>query len=136
MYYGAQLAVRPPKFVISVNMLGAISPAYQRFLINQIRETWNFEGVPIRLELKKKPERKARRVTEALAVSAATGEDPTLLGWDGVEPHDFGVADDDGDDDVGEDFAGVDEAEWADDDAKPIKAAKPARPAKTAKSKK
>ncbi|MBI5607664.1 MAG: ribosome biogenesis GTPase Der [Deltaproteobacteria bacterium] len=136
MYYGAQLAVRPPKFVISVNMLGAISPAYQRFLINQIRETWDFEGVPIRLDLKKKPERKARRVTEALAVSAVTGEDPTLLGWDGVEPHDFGGDDDDGDEDVGEDFDGVDEAHWADDDVQPSKASsptKPVRPSKTAK---
>jgi len=58
MHYGAQLAVRPPKFVILVNLPEAISAAYERFLMAQIRDEWDFFGSPIRLELKKKARRK------------------------------------------------------------------------------
>ncbi len=54
MYYGNQLGVRPPQFVVQVNTLGAISPAYEKFLLAQMREKWELYGTPIRLRLKEK----------------------------------------------------------------------------------
>ena len=60
MYYAAQVGVRPPQFVIQVNTLGAISPAYERFLTAQMRQKWELLGAPIKLRLKKKAARRAR----------------------------------------------------------------------------
>lgn len=60
MYYAAQVGVRPPQFVIQVNTLGAISPAYERFLMGQMRQQWDLLGTPLKLRLKKKAARRAR----------------------------------------------------------------------------
>lgn len=49
IYYGTQVAVNPPTFVIFVNDVGLVHFSYQRFLENQIRERFKFEGSPIRL---------------------------------------------------------------------------------------
>ena len=78
MYYGAQLAVRPPHFVIQCNTLGAISPSYEKFLISQIRQEWDFLGSPVRLSLKKKQARRKTRV-DAEQLHAEIGND---LGFD------------------------------------------------------
>ena len=48
------------QFVIQVNTLGAISPAYERFLTAQMRQKWELLGAPIKLRLKKKAARRAR----------------------------------------------------------------------------
>ncbi len=58
IYYGAHLSVRPPQLVFLVNSLAAISPAYERFLIAQLRATWELEGAPVRLRLRKKSSKK------------------------------------------------------------------------------
>ncbi len=58
IYYGAQLSLRPPQLVFLVNSLAAISPAYERFLIAQLRGTWDLEGAPVRLRLRKKSSKK------------------------------------------------------------------------------
>ena len=58
IYYGAQLSLRPPQFVFLVNTLGAISPAYERFLIAQLRQHWELEGAPVRMRLRKKAQTK------------------------------------------------------------------------------
>ncbi len=49
LFYMAQTAVRPPSFVIFTNHAEGIHFSYQRYLTNQIRETFGFEGCPIRL---------------------------------------------------------------------------------------
>ncbi len=77
MYYGNQVGVRPPQFVIQVNTLGAISPAYERFLIAQMRAKWELEGSPIRLRLRKKAERRAKHVPGIFADNAPDEEDFT-----------------------------------------------------------
>ncbi len=50
VYYGSQVAVDPPKFVINVNKSDSIHFSWKRFLSNQIRETFGFFGTPIEVE--------------------------------------------------------------------------------------
>jgi GTP-binding protein len=50
--YITQVGVLPPTFVLFVNEPALFHFSYQRYLINQMRETWDFEGTPIRLFLR------------------------------------------------------------------------------------
>jgi GTP-binding protein len=52
--YITQVSTAPPTFVISTNIPEGIHVSYQRYLINQMREAFGFEGVPIRLQFRKK----------------------------------------------------------------------------------
>lgn len=49
VYYLTQVSVAPPTFVVMVNDKALMHFTYERFLINQIRRAFNFEGTPIRL---------------------------------------------------------------------------------------
>ncbi|EON72877.1 ribosome biogenesis GTPase Der [Lysinibacillus sphaericus] len=49
LYYATQVAIKPPTFVIFVNETELMHFSYERFLENRIRETFDFEGTPIRL---------------------------------------------------------------------------------------
>jgi GTP-binding protein len=49
LYYATQAGVRPPTFFVSTNHPTDIGFAYRRFLINQLRKAYGFEGTPIRL---------------------------------------------------------------------------------------
>jgi GTP-binding protein len=51
-YYAAQVAVRPPRFIISCNYPDAVHFSYRRFIMNRLRERFGFEGTPIRLVFK------------------------------------------------------------------------------------
>jgi GTP-binding protein len=52
--YMTQVSAGPPTFVIYTNFPEGIHFSYERYLINQMRETFGFEGVPIRLQFRKK----------------------------------------------------------------------------------
>ena len=52
LYYGAQVSVRPPRFLLYVNDKTLFHFSYVRYLENQIRESYSFDGVPIILNLK------------------------------------------------------------------------------------
>ncbi|MFB3887263.1 MAG: ribosome biogenesis GTPase Der [Thermodesulfobacteriota bacterium] len=58
--YITQVSAAPPTFVISTNIPEGIHFSYERFLTNQIRETFGFEGVPVRLHFRKKREERSR----------------------------------------------------------------------------
>ena len=49
LYYTTQVAIKPPTFVVFVNDKELMHFSYLRFLENRIRETFDFEGTPIRL---------------------------------------------------------------------------------------
>ncbi|MBK3496711.1 ribosome biogenesis GTPase Der [Viridibacillus sp. YIM B01967] len=49
IYYVTQVAIKPPTFVVFVNEPELMHFSYERFLENRIRETFDFEGTPIRL---------------------------------------------------------------------------------------
>lgn len=52
MYYLTQARTAPPQFVFFVNRPELAEPAYKRFLERKIRETFGFEGTPIRIILR------------------------------------------------------------------------------------
>ncbi|MEK4424748.1 ribosome biogenesis GTPase Der [Solibacillus sp. FSL K6-1523] len=49
IYYATQVATKPPTFVVFVNEPELMHFSYVRFLENRIRETFDFEGTPLRL---------------------------------------------------------------------------------------
>jgi GTPase len=73
LYYATQAQVRPPSFFISANDPTSVGFPYRRYLTNQLRQIYGFEGSPLRLVLRthknkrpgppspKKPGRGARR---------------------------------------------------------------------------
>ncbi len=48
LYYGTQSAVKPPTFVIFVNNMELFHYSYERYIENQLRRSYGFEGTPIR----------------------------------------------------------------------------------------
>ncbi|MFT5686678.1 MAG: GTP-binding protein, partial [Myxococcota bacterium] len=52
--YITQHRVRPPSFIIFGNSPDAISPPYIRYLENRLRDSYGFEGTPVRIKLKQK----------------------------------------------------------------------------------
>jgi GTP-binding protein len=51
-FYATQTTVRPPTFVLVCTDPNAVQPSYRRFLENQLRERFDFDGIPIRLRLR------------------------------------------------------------------------------------
>ncbi|MBF0780043.1 MULTISPECIES: ribosome biogenesis GTPase Der [unclassified Granulicatella] len=49
IYYLTQVSIKPPTFVVFVNDKELMHFSYERFLENQLRKTFEFEGTPIRL---------------------------------------------------------------------------------------
>lgn len=54
IYYGTQVSVRPPKFVIFVRNQELMHFSYERYLENQIRNHFGFTGTPIVFEFREK----------------------------------------------------------------------------------
>jgi len=52
--YITQVSTAPPTFVIYTNQPGGIHFSYERYLLNQMRETFGLEGVPVRFLFRKK----------------------------------------------------------------------------------
>ena len=54
IYYMTQVTTRPPTFACFVNRAELFHFSYQRYLENQIRENFGFEGTPIRMLVREK----------------------------------------------------------------------------------
>lgn len=54
IYYATQVSVKPPTFVIFVNDPELMHFSYERYLENQVRKSFGFEGTPIRLIIRGK----------------------------------------------------------------------------------
>ena len=61
VYYGTQVAVRPPSFTLFVNDPKLFGDTYRRYVERQIREGLGFEGSPLRLFWRGKQQRDAER---------------------------------------------------------------------------
>jgi len=57
--YATQTAIEPPEFIIFTNVADDLHFSYERYLTNQIREEFGFEGTPIRLKVRRRA-KKAR----------------------------------------------------------------------------
>ncbi len=54
MYYGTQVGIEPPTFVIFVNDPELVHFSYERYLENQIRAYFPFTGTPIRIHFRQR----------------------------------------------------------------------------------
>jgi GTP-binding protein len=64
LYYVTQASVAPPTFVAVTNHPDAVHFSYQRYVANQLREAFGFEGVPVRVLFREKRKRDARPGSE------------------------------------------------------------------------
>ncbi len=56
IYYMTQISVKPPTFVIFCNSIQLFHYSYQRYIENQLREAYGFEGTPIKLIIRMRGE--------------------------------------------------------------------------------
>ncbi|MCE5300864.1 MAG: ribosome biogenesis GTPase Der [Spirochaetia bacterium] len=54
IYYMTQVSVKPPTFAVFVNRKEKLHFSYMRYLENMLRETFGFEGVPLKLNIRSK----------------------------------------------------------------------------------
>jgi GTPase len=52
--YAAQIGVAPPSFVFFTNVASTFHFSYERYLLNQLREHFDFFGTPIRLQVRRR----------------------------------------------------------------------------------
>jgi len=52
--YAAQIGVAPPEFVFFTNVATTLHFSYERFLKNQLRESFGLEGTPIKIQVRKR----------------------------------------------------------------------------------
>ena len=60
IYYMTQPSTRPPTFVCFVNRADLFHFSYQRYLENQIRETFGLEGTPVRFVIRERGDNNGR----------------------------------------------------------------------------
>jgi GTP-binding protein len=60
LYYITQAETSPPGFVIIASSPEAVHFSYRRFVVNQLRRAFGFDGVPIRVHYKEKRRRERR----------------------------------------------------------------------------
>ena len=58
IYYGNQVTVGPPTFVLFVNNPDFMHFSYERYIENRLRETFNFDGTPIKIILRERKREK------------------------------------------------------------------------------
>ena len=58
VYYGTQAATAPPTFILFANSKDLFHYSYLRFIENQVREAFGFEGTPIKFIVREKNEKK------------------------------------------------------------------------------
>lgn len=56
VYYATQVATKPPKFVFFVNDVNASHFSYERYLENQLRDSFDFKGTGIEIEYRQRKE--------------------------------------------------------------------------------
>lgn len=54
IYYMTQASVKPPAFVLFINRIDLMHYSYERYIENQLRKNFGFEGTPLRFILREK----------------------------------------------------------------------------------
>ena len=57
IYYGTQYETRPPRIAIIMNKPSGLHFTYRRYLVNKMREAFNFTGTPLLFKAKKRGEK-------------------------------------------------------------------------------
>ncbi len=61
IYYATQVSVRPPTFVVFCNSIKLFHFSYQRYIENQLRKNFGFEGTPVRIIPREKANKEAEK---------------------------------------------------------------------------
>ncbi|MBN1882923.1 MAG: ribosome biogenesis GTPase Der [Deltaproteobacteria bacterium] len=61
IFYITQTSIAPPTFVLFSNNPKGIKPAYHRFIINRLRDAYDFSGTPIRLYHRKRERERVKK---------------------------------------------------------------------------
>lgn len=72
LYFITQAEASPPTFVIICNYPDSLHFSYRRYVSNQLRKRFGFDGVPIRVIYKEKRKRGKKSEEDAKAAKAAT----------------------------------------------------------------
>jgi GTPase len=72
IYYGTQVAVRPPSFTLFVNEPKLFGETYRRYVERQIRQGLGFDGSPIKLFWRGKQQRDAEKEQARQQARSAT----------------------------------------------------------------
>ncbi len=83
IYYMAQVDIEPPRFVLFVNSASLIDSGYKRYLVNQLRKTFQFEGVPFLLTMKGRDDNPSKTKKQKLKEDSSLSKLPHAL-----RPHD------------------------------------------------
>ena len=62
IFYGTQVATKPPTFVIFVNKKDLFHFSYERYLVNQIRKEFDLTGTPVRIIAREKLDKEAELI--------------------------------------------------------------------------
>lgn len=54
IFYMTQASVKPPTFVVFINDIELMHFSYERYIENQLRDAFGFEGTPIRFILRER----------------------------------------------------------------------------------
>jgi GTP-binding protein len=73
LFYATQAAVAPPTFVFFASNASAVHFSYRRYLENQLRETFGFDGTPIRLVFRDRASVKLPRRRRSRTQTGAKG---------------------------------------------------------------
>ncbi len=60
LYYMTQPETNPPVFIISVSTKKGIAESYRKFLHNRLRDAFGFDGVPLKIWLRRRGKKKAQ----------------------------------------------------------------------------
>ena len=61
IYYATQVTTRPPTFVVFCNSIKLFHFSYQRYIENQLRKQFGFEGTPVRIIPREKSAKEAEK---------------------------------------------------------------------------
>ena len=73
IFYATQAAVAPPTFVVFAREAGSVHFSYRRYLENQLREAYGFDGTPIRLVFRERSSVELPRRRRAGGAGAKAG---------------------------------------------------------------
>ena len=79
LFFATQIEIAPPKILLFLNFPGRLNESYVRYLKTAIREQFPFEGIDIKVELRKRTEKEQRKRDAAAAPRAAEETAPEQL---------------------------------------------------------